>query len=296
MKQKDVYFFIVGMLVGFSCSAQQNTVGNGNTLLWKISGKDLQAPSYLFGTVHVLCVEDARLSSNARTAIQDVDEVYFETDLDDAAETMSAVQQMSMKDGITLKSLLSAGDYAKVAAYFEKSGQGALFSVMQNFKPLVLATLMQVKGLGCQKTTAMEMVIMKEAAKYQKEIKGLETMAFQLAIFDSIPYEVQAKQLLDVVNQEYDVNGETIKLMQAYKNQDLRAIDSITHDKKWGIEKYEDILIYKRNENWVQQLRRIMAQRPVLVAVGAGHLPGPKGLLRLLTEAGYKVEPLNNRN
>mgnify|MGYP006319358759 CR=1 FL=1 len=34
----------------------------------------------------------------------------------------------------------------------------------------------------------------------------------------------------------------------------------------------------------------IMKAHPTFFAVGAGHLPGDKGLLKLLREAGYTVE------
>lgn len=296
MQYKQLCFFILGLSAGICCMAQQKNSISTNTLLWKISGNGLKTPSYLFGTVHVLCEEDARLSSQAKKIIQDVHSIWFEADLDDAQEALGAIQQMNMKEGITLKSLLNTEEYAKVSAYFEKSGQAAVFDRMQNFKPLVLATLMQVKGLGCQNTTAMERVIMSEASKFGKEINGLETLASQLAIFDSIPYEVQAKQLLNVVSEEYDIHRETLKLMQAYKKQDLRTIDSITHDKKWGISAYQDILIDRRNADWLTKMEALMPQHPLLFAVGAGHLPGRQGLLRLLGEAGYTVSPLDNRN
>lgn len=37
-----------------------------NSLLWKISGNGLTKPSYLFGTMHMLCAEDAKLSNNLK--------------------------------------------------------------------------------------------------------------------------------------------------------------------------------------------------------------------------------------
>ncbi|MBS7321171.1 MAG: TraB/GumN family protein, partial [Myroides sp.] len=40
-------------LVSFTIFAQDN-----KSLLWEISGKGLEKPSYVFGTIHMICQED----------------------------------------------------------------------------------------------------------------------------------------------------------------------------------------------------------------------------------------------
>src|SRR5262249_40518740 len=54
-----------------------------HTLLWKISGNGLKKPSYLFGTMHILCADDAHLSDSLRGVIARCDEMYFEVDMSD---------------------------------------------------------------------------------------------------------------------------------------------------------------------------------------------------------------------
>ncbi|MBK7099690.1 MAG: TraB/GumN family protein [Sphingobacteriales bacterium] len=239
--------------------------------------------------------KDAILGENAKKCIAEAETVYFEVDMDDMKEMMSALKAMKMKNGVTLKSLLSIEDYEKVKKYFSEIGQGMIFTVMQDFKPLMLSTMMQVKTLDCQKTIAMEQVIMKEAKLEKKVIEGLETLAYQASLFDSIPYELQAKQLLDVVNKVYDVNIETSRLVEAYKRQDLKAIEAIINDEQWRMDNYLELLIYKRNHNWVQKLHSILCSKAVFIAVGAGHLPGKQGLIELLREEGYSVSPVANQ-
>lgn len=136
---------------------------------------------------------------------------------------------------------------------------------------------------------------MKEAKLEKKDIEGLETLAYQASLFDSIPYSLQAKQLLDVVNKVYDVNNETSRLVEAYKRQDLKAIEAITDDEQWGMDNYLELLIYKRNHNWVQKLNSILSSKAVFIAVGAGHLPGKQGLIELLRKEGYTVSPVANQ-
>ena len=57
---------------------------------------------------------------------------------------------------------------------------------------------------------------------------------------------------------------------------------------------FTDILLYDRNANWAKKLQDIMTDHPVVVAVGAGHLPGEKGVINLLRQLGYTVEPVKN--
>ena len=84
---------------------------NEKTLLWKISGKDLEKPSYLFGTIHMLCSEDAVLSSNMKKAISNADEIYLEVDLDNMMEMLTVMTKMKMNGDTTLQDLLTKEDY-----------------------------------------------------------------------------------------------------------------------------------------------------------------------------------------
>jgi uncharacterized protein YbaP (TraB family) len=69
-----------------------------NTLLWQISGNGLKKPSYIFGTMHLLCADDARLSDNLKKAIAQTDQIYFELDLHDMNEMMSTLKYIRMHD------------------------------------------------------------------------------------------------------------------------------------------------------------------------------------------------------
>ena len=49
-------------------------------------------------------------------------------------------------------------------------------------------------------------------------------------------------------------------------------------------------LVFERNANWVKAMPDIMRQAPTFFAVGAAHLCGDRGVLRMLEKEGYKVE------
>lgn len=282
----------------FAFGAMAQQANENNTLLWKISGNGIEKPSYLFGTIHLICSDDAVLSDNLRKAISNSSEIYFEVDMDNLFEMVGVMGKMKMKGDTTLKDLLSKADYEKVKNYFEEKGSILPFSILETYKPILAASTLEQDGMPCENTEMMEQVIMKEALKYNKKILGLETMAYQASVLDSIPYHLQAEQLVSYIEKagKGDANDEEMKEMfKAYKNQDLKKLESLMMDSEAGISSFTDIMLYHRNQNWVEKLKGILPGKPVLIAVGAGHLPGEKGVINLLRKEGYKVTPVENR-
>jgi uncharacterized protein YbaP (TraB family) len=277
-----------------SAAATEKPVALENTLLWQISGKDITAPSYLFGTMHLLCAEDARLSANLKKAIKETDRIYFEIDMDDMGQMMSALKYVRMTDNTKLSDLLSQEEFARVKTFFEKNGSILPFSMMERFKPYMLTSLISETGMGCEKTNGMEMTIMQESKKYNKEILGLETAEFQAGLFDSIPYDKQAKELLNYIDSIDRYKNNTSELVKVYREQNLQKMEDLTMNSEGGIGEYLDLLVFNRNRRWVEQLGSILPGKSTLIAVGAGHLPGESGLINLLRKAGYTVKPLKN--
>lgn len=278
-------------------ASSQTTVSN-NTLLWRISGKNLSKPSYLFGTIHLLCASDIELSETFKKAVKETDKVYLELDMDNLFEMMQAVQKMKMRNDTTLSDLLSEKDYQKVKAFFVGKSSLIPFSVLETYKPMLAASMIMQSATDCENTISMEQLVMKEAKREGKEIKGMETMAYQLSIFDSIPYELQAKQLLSFIadnNTEDKASKEYEEMASAYRNQELAKLEALINSEEFGVGNFTDLLLYNRNYNWVAKMQTIFAGNPVVIAVGAGHLPGEKGVINLLRKAGYTVEPMENK-
>lgn len=288
---------LIVSLIAMASFAQEET--NNNTLLWKISGNGLEKSSYLFGTIHLLCEEDAVLSKNMMKAIRDCDEVYFEVDMDNMFEMINVMGKMKMKGDTTLKDLLSKEDYEKVKSYFENKGSMLPFSMLETYKPILAASTLEQGSMSCENTAMMEQVIMKEAKDYKKKIKGLETMGYQASVLDSIPYKLQAQQLvnyIDAVTNGDESNKQMEEMFRAYKDQDLKKLEDLMVETDAGMAGFTDILLYHRNQNWVQKLKTLLPDASILIAVGAGHLPGEKGVINLLRKEGYKVTPVENKS
>jgi hypothetical protein len=290
---------LLASMISLFSLAQGKSKGDFNTLLWQISGNGLQKSSYLFGTIHMICSDDAQLSDSLKTAIGNIDEVYLEVDMDNLVEMLGVLKKMKMRDDTTLADLLTKPDYDRVKKYFENNETLLPFSVLETYKPLLAASMLMEGSTGCASPEAMEEVIMKEAKTNGKKIRGLETMAYQMSIFDTIPYKLQATELVKFVDDagkgDTTDNKEYEKLLQAYRDQNLSQLEELTKTTDLGMANFTDILLYNRNKNWVEKLKTIMTDHPVMVAVGAGHLPGDKGVINLLRKAGYTVRPVPNK-
>ncbi|MEO6219223.1 MAG: TraB/GumN family protein [Ginsengibacter sp.] len=286
------------VLLTSGCRAQPKPVfktsNNNNTLLWKVSVKDTKRPSFLFGTFHLLCKNDINFSSQLKSAVQYADSVYMELDLDDPSTMMSGLLYLNMKNGKKLADFYTPEEYKKIEDYFNDSLQVPMI-MFQKAKPYFLMALLYPKMMKCKTFSGIDEEVMTLAKQNNKQIIGLETMEFQSSIFDSIPYELQAKELLKNIDSLGKYKDEFDTLMQAYKSQQLNTIEELMGKSEFGMEKYENLLVNYRNADWVKQLREIMKNKSVFVAVGAGHLLGEKGLIKLLRAEGYVVEPIENK-
>ncbi|HSQ44000.1 MAG TPA: TraB/GumN family protein [Ginsengibacter sp.] len=294
-------YVIVAMLICFGiagCRAQQehsfSIQKNNNTLLWRVSGNGLKQPSFLFGTFHLLCKDDIHFGAQLKEAVKESNEIYMELDMDDPSTLLGGMLYMNMKDGKKLSDLYTPQEYEKLKAYFTDS-LNTPFMMLQRAKPYFLVALIYPKMMNCVSPAGVEEELLKIAKEDKKEIKGLETIQFQASVFDSIPYEWQAKELLKNIDSFSVYKNEFDEMIRLYKNQDLDSMQNMVGASEFGSDKYEDLLLNDRNKKWVKELNAIMKTESVFVAVGAGHLSGDNGLINLLKKEGYKVEPLVNK-
>jgi uncharacterized protein len=281
--------------LSYHCEAQKKLPQSkdNNTLLWEISGKGLKDPSYVFGTFHIMCKEDIRFSENLKQAIKVAKEVYFEMDLDDPKNMLGGLAMMNMKNK-TLTDLYSKEELEKLTIFFKDSIKMSL-SFFNKMKPMLLEALLYPRMMPCKTPSGVETELMVIAKKEKKEIKGFETMEFQSAVFDSIPYETQAKALLKDIDSTEKFKVFFNKMLNIYKNQETDKLAQMMADTTFSGGENDDALLKNRNINWIKQLKTILKSNTIFMAVGAGHLFGKDGLIVLLKKEGYQLRPIENK-
>lgn len=260
-----------------------------SALLWRISGGGLDKPSYLYGTIHLICPDDLRLSDSLPSALTRSEKLYLEIDMDEPG-LMLKTMRLSMQTSTSLKELYSPEQYARLDRFLKDSlGMGA--SLFNRMKPFTLLSALYARIPACRKSVSVEEKILDMAKKQRKEVLGLETLEEQFAVFDQIPDSAQSRMILEMIDHFPEQRNEFFQMVEAYRKQDLTALSEMMNSAP-DMEGFEEVLLLKRNRKWIPVMQKAMAQGSVFFAVGAGHLSGPEGLLSLLRKSGYEVHPL----
>jgi len=167
--------------------------------------------------------------------------------------------------------------------------------MLERVTPFFLSTFadtdMMGGGMGDGSIVSYEMEFMKMAQEKELVMDGLETIEFQLSIFDSIPYPDQAQMLVESIkaSSEETEDDQFAEMIKMYKDQDIQGMQTM-FDGDESIGEYEDVLLVKRNVSWIPIMEVMMKKQPTFFAVGAGHLGGAKGVLQLLKDRGYTLK------
>ncbi len=272
-------------------------------LLWKVSGNNLGRPSYILGTYHFAPGSMMDKIPGMQQAIEGCDIVIGELEKENMmgseVQAMAAQAMMAPADS-TLDKLYSPQDYALIEKVFDKyfSNMGVKLRQMNMLKPMAISTQMQAMQAikyfpNLDPNSLIDIAVQTRANEAGRPSMALETVQEQLDLLFNAPLTEQAKGLLESCKNDEQFTVMSTKLVEAYMAQDLDKIDAILNETTSEEEESAlDALLYARNRNWASKLQGIMPERACLVCVGAGHLPGEQGLLQLLRDAGYTVEPM----
>jgi uncharacterized protein YbaP (TraB family) len=161
--------------------------------------------------------------------------------------------------------------------------------IVERMKPVALYMIYSiglVKG-PCKETVSYELKLAEKAKQKSNKIVGLETVAEQMEVMESIPTDSIISQMLRISKGEKSDETETNELVAAYKKQDLNLLNKmiIKSTSESGMD--GAVMIDNRNKKWMNPMVKMMNEKSTFFAVGAGHV---YGLLQLLRNAGYKVE------
>ena len=276
-------------------------------ILYRITGKGLESPSYIVGTYHLAPSSFADSIPGMDKAIAGTNQVCGELDMMDAFKPENATRLLKsqmLPEGVTLSSLFTADQLKRLnALLLEVMGANlddeAFAAQMEKMSPAALSTSLTLTSYmkGTPSFNPMDLIdnyFQMQAIQNGKSVKGFETVDFQMGILYGAPLEKQVNDLMCLVDHFDDANDMVNLITTAYFSQNLKQIeDALEQESKVDCgtsPEDEDILINNRNRNWVEMMPEMMAEQPTLFVVGAAHLCGDKGVLKLLEKAGYTVE------
>lgn len=297
MKRLNFFYssYWVYLTLLYLCSIGQ--VGSGQTnpnppdrpsLLWEISGKNLEKPSYLFGAIHLIGKSQFFMPEAAKERFDLATTLVMEINLDSALTQQKLMQGMMMNGGITIKALLQE-DYGKVKQFLHDSLSLDL-TTLNTMKPIFVETLALPRIIG-EPALSYETYFLNLAREAGKKIVGLETVEEQIQFLNRIPLQEQAQVLLEFVETYSEQKTLYHEMVELYKRQEIDRLYQLILEQP-EFERYREILLDARNRAWLPEIKMLIMQEPVFIVVGAGHLPGEQGLIKLLTKVGYRVTPL----
>lgn len=256
--------------------------------LWQLSDEDTTI--YLFGTIHLLPEGEVWFDDRIRNAFDEADELVFELSISDMDRARQAMAELAMlPPETTLRSLMAEDDLAQYEAALGDIGIPT--DALDPFEPWVAAVtlaLLPLQMAGWTPDLGVEMQL--RAMGDGKPYGALETIEEQLALFDTMPMDVQ----LDYLDLTIESIPEIVPGLDALKAEwlagDAEALGSLINEGMEDPEIHERLLI-NRNRNWAGWLaNRLDTPGTVFVAVGAGHLAGEGSVQEQLAQRGLEVE------
>jgi len=276
---------IVVLLSSFNSLEAQD-----QTLLYEISGNDLKNPSYVFGTIHIMCQEELTFSAEIISALKATEQIAFELDLDDPQLLAKLQTGFMLDEGTSLSTFYSEDKYALIKKYLTNSfGQNA--EALSTMKPFFITSMLYPQYMGCQ-TASMEASLMGLKSSDQ-EVLGLETVEEQLRAINTLPIDYQATLLLEAIENFDEQRDQFMEMLDLYRSKDMEALYALADHEFNEMDGFSKVILDQRNQNWIPEMIQLMEQKPTFFAVGVAHLGGVSGVLNLLDKAGYKVKPVN---
>ncbi len=282
------------LFLALPLAAQQPKDTLANALLWEISGPGITQSSWLFGTIHLIAVDSFDLPDRLLARLSKADRLVLELNMDEATNPMtqlSLLPKMMMPDGIKLRDLLEDADYKLVMERLDAMGLPGF--LMESIKPLFLSALIDPSmAPGGGGVESYDMTLYELAKKNDMQHSGLESIEEQLAAFDAVSLNDQAKMLVEQLRATSDSTMQMDDLVRFYKQENLTALQAMMDEQQDMDPGMMESLLYGRNRRWIPIMQTMMATERVFFAVGAGHLAGEEGVIRLLQKQGFILTPI----
>ena len=297
---RKVFFLAAALIGSFAFNAQAQ-------LLYRISDNGLESPSFIVGTYHLAPASFADSIPGMSEAIENTQQVCGELDMMDAFKPENAarlMQSQMLPEGVTLSSLLTAEQLSRLnALLLEVLGTNledeAYAAQVEKIKPVALSTTLSLASYmkKTQSFNPMELLdnyFQMLALQSGKSVKGFETVDFQMDVLYGSDLPKQVEDLMCLVDHFEEATELVDRITTAYFSQNLQQLEALLEEEMegecGGSPEDEAALLDNRNHNWIKLMPDMMAEKPTLFVVGAGHLCGEQGVLKLLEGLGYTVE------
>lgn len=261
--------------------------------LWHVQGP--QGEVYLLGSVHVLPPNLQWRTPSIQRGLMRSTVFVFEVPQDDAAvaELQGLIQQRGfLPAGESLRAMLRPETRADYDALVAQSGLPA--AELDRQRPWLAGIQLlfsQMRKLRYASNSGVESVLSAMAAKDKKPVRYLESIQEQFALLAPEDRKLELQEFEAGLKDLRDISTELDPMIKAWSNGDQAELDRLING---SLEEYPEArkeLLEDRNAKWIPKIEAMLKEKQVFfIAVGAGHLTGPKGVPALLRKAGYRID------
>lgn len=259
---------------------------SGKSLLWSLESPSGDV-SLLFGTMHVRSSVAHQFIDQVVPWLASCNLLAAEMSLDEFDQT-SMIRGSSLPDDGSLEQVLGLKGYRKVRSSLMKS-----FAIdLDHFKhrhPFLVSAAISESLLVNDQLESLDQEIWNRAMRLNKTCLGLESFAKQMEIMQSIPLDDAIRQLRSIARNPPRFRRNLHKMIKLYVDQDVNGLYRSSRKQLEGLRRK---LLFDRNRDMANRLVDLMQGNTVFAAVGAAHLGGEKGMLRLIKKQGYRVKPI----
>ena len=289
---KSLLLLILSILLTCFTKAQLLPYPNNNqAILWEVCHPESSEKSYILGTMHIIEKEYFLFPKELKKALKKSNSLILE--LEELPNPASLLKYTKLDKG-NFFDYFSSEETDSIINWAKNRLQltpQVFRSAFYNTKPFVVSQI-ATQSLFDGKTESYEKKIYQYSKEKKLPIIGLETLKFQISLMDTLPMNIQKRMLLDIISNEKEVKENLLYLQKTYRDQKLDSLYHELNKEFSSFDNYEDIFIKNRNQNWLPVLEENFKKTSCFVAVGAGHVGGPNGLLQLLTLKGYHLKPI----
>lgn len=266
---------------------------DGNSLLWMITSEDLKDTSFLFGTMHMI-QKDYFIFPEQLTSIAASADVFV-MELAGLPDPFEAMKYVMLPAGESMFDYFSKEQTDTLMHWIRDNTEMSKKSFMSAYgkmKPFALLQLTALSGFEGE-TKSYEEEFTTIATDGKIKIIGLETIGDQMKIFDDLSKEETAEMVMSSIREGEDEAAKMIKEMQTiYRDQLIDSLYAFIHSQGGLLIEKENEFLSDRNNNWIPKISKIIKKQRAFIAVGAGHLGGEEGVIKLLEKAGYTITPV----
>ena len=257
------------------------------SLLWELAAPETSGFSYLFGTMHIRDQRAFQGMETVRACLDTCQALALEIDLDEG-NAWSDPSALTLPDQTSLRDYLPLQGYLRLQKIFLKAF-GVDLNYFQFLNPMALMELISERIMQKDHLLFLDAFLWEYATDQGKIRLGIESLESQQLLLSRIPLDLQLKMLKGIGRNPAHYRNLLNHLIRLYQDGDLPNLYRVSRKSAGNLRKW---MLYDRNQVMADRIAGFLPRQTTFCGVGAAHLWGGKGVLRLLKQKGVKIRPI----